>query len=52
MAMNPLLKKEIRLLLPTCVIGLVLTQANWLVPANQDSCFINEGETGVSRVVS
>ena len=32
--MNPLLKKEIHLLLPCCLIGLVLTFANWLVPAN------------------
>jgi ABC-type transport system involved in multi-copper enzyme maturation permease subunit len=32
--MNALVKKEIRLLLPCCLISLVLTFANWLVPAN------------------
>ena len=32
--MNPLVKKEIRLLLPCCLISLVLTFANWLVPPN------------------
>ena len=32
--MNPLVKKEIRLLLPSCLISLALTLANWLVPAN------------------
>ena len=32
--MNPLVKKEIRLLLPCCLISLVLTFANWLVPQN------------------
>ena len=32
--MNPFLKKEIRLLLPCCLISLLLTFANWLVPPN------------------
>jgi ABC-type transport system involved in multi-copper enzyme maturation permease subunit len=34
--MNPFLKKEIRLLLPSCLIGVALTFVNWFAPSNSN----------------